>query len=341
MKRKITLVSAMWNMKNLKLIVLFCFLQAFFLSYSYSQAAGSQNVFPTSDAIWNIQRDDIVIDGVRVFEGSALYYGLSGDTIVGDKAYNKLYLLNDTVLNINSADRYVGGLRQEGKKVWFRPSPDFFTVSEEGSSPYPKETILYDFSKNAGDTIWHNGFGQVYWTMQDSVYASVITSIETDEQMRKIYHIQAYAHDNGEFSPGQTDSWIEGIGSIKGELWWFLSPLVPCICSDPYLACFKQGGEVKYLNDLCNSCFPVEAGVLESRTVPLYLTYNNNNIRVQGESAVFPCELKLFSLTGQLILETRLQSSAEQIPVNLLKGIWIYQVQKNRKVIQTGKLITK
>jgi len=110
-------------------------------------------VFPESDAIWSIKSDDLLVGG-DIYKGGVWYYGLSGDTIIGDKSYNKFYLLNDTTLNIDSKDIYVGGFRQEGKKVWFRPNSNFFSLSYEDDPPYPDETILYDFSKNAGDTIW-------------------------------------------------------------------------------------------------------------------------------------------------------------------------------------------
>ena len=73
----------------------------------------------------------------------------------------------------------------------------------------------------------------------------------------------------------------------------------------------------------------------------LDVIYENRGIRVQGESSVFPCDLKLFSLTGQLILEKRLQSDTEKVLVNQ-KGVWIYQVQpKNGKVVKTDKIIIK
>ena len=291
-------------------------------------------VFPTSDAIWSIKSDDVEFAG-EIKKGGVWYYGLSGDTIIGDVSYNKLYLLNDTTLNIDSKDKYVGGFWQEEKKVWFRPSSDYFRYIEYyGNPPYTEETILYDFSKNAGDTIWHN-FNT--WTMKDSIAMSIITSIEIDEQERKIYHIESYEHYYDDFFELDRDRWIEGIGGMHG-LWGFLSPKPTCICPEPYLACFKQGNEVKYMDARCNSCFPGATGILEKNTVPLEVIYENNSIRIQGEPFVFPCELKLFSSVGQLVLRKGLQSNKE-IQVGQLKGIYLYQVQKNGEIMKTGKII--
>jgi hypothetical protein len=93
----------------------------------------------------------------------------------------------------------------------------------------------------------------------------------------------------------------------------------------------KQGNEVKYVNNAyCHSCFcGSSVGISEKNNIPLEVICENNGIRVQGEALVFPCELKLFSSTGQLILEKKLQSDKEKISVNQLKGAYLYQVQKN------------
>jgi|GEM_PF-4790822 len=302
-----------------------------FLLFGIYMGVHSQDVFPTSDAIWNIQLD------------RPSFYGLSGDTIIEGKSYNKLYLLNDTTLNIDSKDEYVGGFRQEDKKVWFRPGWDFFRLSYN-NSPYPEETILYDFSKNVGDTIWHNLLYLGSGYMADSIAASIITSINIDEQNRKIYHVNVYGTRDGVLSPPyyRKERWIEGIGGIYQGLFWFLSMLPTCVCPDYRLVCFKQDNEVKYTNNPdCNSCFECSVpgvDISEKNIVPLEIVYEDNNIQVKGDPSVFPCELRLFSPMGQLILEKKLQSDKEEIPVNQLDGIYLYQVHKGKEIVKTGKI---
>ena len=292
-------------------------------------------VFPESDAIWSIQKD--YLKGEELIN-KVQHYGLSGDTIINGITYNKLYLLNDTTLNISSEDEYLGGFRQEGKQVWFQPSSSLLYPLYD-DLPYSEETLLYDFSKNVGDTIWHNAvaFSDSYWTMKDSITASVIRSIGIDEQDRKIYYTEEL------FYSGRRDRWIEGIGSVEYGLWGFMFPLPTCQCPAPHLNCFKQGNEVKYINNLkCNSCFcDTVANISNKNTVSLEVISENNCIRIKGESSVFPCELKLFSPIGQLVLEKLLQSNTEEIPINQLKGIYLYQVQKNREIMKTGKIIIK
>jgi len=65
------------------------FLAIVWIALCYTTKAQEENVFPTNNAIWNIY-----------IEGDRYIYGLKGDTIINDTLYNKLYLLNDTILKL-------------------------------------------------------------------------------------------------------------------------------------------------------------------------------------------------------------------------------------------------
>jgi len=292
-----------------------------------------QNVFPTSGAIWNIH-----IDGIEH------YYGLTGDTIFNDTIYNKLYLLNDTTLVIDHNDVYIGGLRQEEKKVWFRPDnfPHIFGLGE-------KESLLHDFSKNVGDTIWHNIFGpQLEWYMRDYVTNSVIVDIYNDNYSRLVYDVNFYLYEkdyNHNFFL-KRETWVEGIGSIKKGLFLFLYE--PDMTGFPAinLGCIKQNNEVIFIdNKNCKACFDCyfENGygnIWRNNCTSLKVISYNNAIIINGEQEHFPNDFILFSTLGQLVLQRKLQSNNEEILFNQ-KGIWIYQIQKNNEIIKTGKLIIK
>ena len=284
-------------------------------------------VFPESDAIWNI-----------LIDGNEHYYGLSGDTIISDTIYNKLYLLNDTTLVIDSEDEYVGGFRQEGKRVWFRPNrPDDWWPGS------PRETLLYDFSKNVGDTIWHNIIlpSLHYWVMIENITASIIYGI-VDSEYGKTYRISQYINDNGGLiGIGNRSFWIEGIGSLDGLFWFLYDPPMSGRYSFE-LACFKQGNEVKYIDNFCNRCFcRTTVGVSDKNNISLEIIQENNYIRIKGDSSVFPCLLKLFTPMGRLVLTKIVQSDKEEIPINPFKGIWLYQIQKENETIKTGKIVIK
>jgi hypothetical protein len=49
----------------------------------------------------------------------------------------------------------------------------------------------------------------------------------------------------------------------------------------------------------------------------------------------------LYSPIGRLILEQWLQSDKEEMSIKGLKGFFLYQIQKNKKIVKTGKLMIK
>jgi len=155
----------------------------------------------------------------------------------------------------------------------------------DGDTP-DGETLLYDFSKNVGDTIWHNLLvqgGRLY--MGENITASIIYDI-VDSEYGKVYETAQYINNgldgNGfiDLHPmmGRTDSWIEGIGSLSG-LFWFLDYPSMSGGSSFKLVCFKQSSAVIYMDNAnCNSCFCwSSAGISKIKSIPIEVKYENNN----------------------------------------------------------------
>jgi hypothetical protein len=280
------------------------------------------DAFPRADAIWNIKIND------RYEE----YYGLSGDTIIDNKFYNKLYLLNDTTLNIDAEDEYYGCFRQEGKKVWYRfPS-------------FRNETLLYDFSKNVGDTIWHDVIGYIdYFEEKYKGSLSIIKDVSYENGVKK-YTSEQYINQGDHIWPNEygENVCIEEIGSTQGLFWFLCRPHMDGGISYR-LACLKHGNEVKYLNNPdCNTCFYQATGIYEVNSMQIEIFLENDVIKIQGEPSFFPCQLTFFNPMGQVLFGTTIISNAEQIPVNQnLKGVYLYQIQKDSEIIKSGKIIIK
>jgi hypothetical protein len=81
------------------------FITVLFSSNTIYSQTEDEKVFPESDAIW-------VIHLYKGYESNQYIYGVSGDTIINEKKYSKLYLLNDSTLTIDAEDIYVAGIRQ-------------------------------------------------------------------------------------------------------------------------------------------------------------------------------------------------------------------------------------
>ncbi len=290
----------------------------------------AQEIFPTSDAIWNVQH----------FVNSSLLnewiYGLSGDTIINDTTYQKLYLLNDSTLNIDSEDIYLGGFRQEDKKVWFRLG----IVNEDES--FDEEFLLYDFSKNIGDTIVHNdqysivtAAGEKHYNIGCSKkkWISIVRGIEETPNGR-IYIV------GGSQTP---EYWIEGVGNTTSLLGSRLNLPTDGNNYSLKLACFKHNGEIKYLNnDLCNKCFCITNFSNTTKEVQiegLSVTMDDGNIcQIQANQLMLPLKFNLFDTKGQIVYSQVINS--EYTEINFEKryiGMFFFSIS-NRNIVKTGKI---
>ena len=126
-----------------------------------------------------------------------------GETLINGIGYKKMY--RDTSATFNWATaQYVCAVRETNKLVYFIPN--------DGTG----EKLLYDFTKNLGDSVEVVGTGLNYplpiKLRVDSVFSTVVNGVE-----RKTYKFNA----NGNY---HTDEyWYEGIGSSFGFLTPFLS----------------------------------------------------------------------------------------------------------------------
>ncbi len=303
----------------------------------------AQEIFPISDAIWNINEG-----------GKERMYGLSGDTIINDTLYQKLYFLNDTTLIIDNNDEYVGGIRQGDKKVYFRPA--YFTNTDIHGNPIENylEILLYDFSKNVGDTIWHGNF-----TLGDKIpvpyfntfpsttrkEVSIITDIQGNEGNRK-FKIERRTYSGGEFRNiggfWDADEWMEGIGSIYRGLFWFFYE--PSLSGTPntYLSCFKHGNEVKFLKyPMCSSCFCWDGmGLKNNKNSKALINYYPEDHSIKIETNNHPSSFELIDVKGCTILNIFIKSDPFYIPVSSdMKGFYFYKILQNNETQKTGKIV--
>lgn len=174
--------------------------------------------FPDSNAVWSYVLCDICQIGPCSPPCYSYYYNIKGDTMINSINYNKLYQTWDSSLT-NLA--YYGSLREDSfKRVYY--------VSVNDTN----EFLLYDFSKNVGDTIW--GFDIVF---------NIDSVLLMNNQYRKRFIMS-----NGE-------EVIEGIGNKTRDLLYQYSEVLP------QLLCFKQNDTLLVMND--TDCYIYYVGVWE------------------------------------------------------------------------------
>ena len=132
------------------------------LFFSIPVFGSSQNYypFPDSNAIWNHYFET---GESKTYNNTSMYYsyGLMGDTTINSVKYSKLYEFNDTVFTLYA--EYLGGFREDTLRKVYYTGKDFW------GAEYTDEILLYDFSKNIGDTIEYGIWGETIIQNIDSV----------------------------------------------------------------------------------------------------------------------------------------------------------------------------
>jgi len=281
----------------------------------------AQNCFPTDNAIWN---ENI---------GAENYiYGLLGDTIFHDTFfYSKLYELKDTLLSEENIKSYRGALRNEGQKVWFKPAN--WTHSD---------ILLYDFSVEVGDTIWHNAsFHREYYNVivpcPDCYSVVHSTKIENNRKTYSTY-----------FSTFWYTTCYENIGSLNGILRSIITYYPMYMTLENFkLLCFKHNDTVQYLfNHQCeNKCFcHKDTGLINNMGLEEMQIFPNPadgvlSIRVSNNELINSIEI--IDMNGKTINHHCVNAEEFELNVSALNSAhYLIKIMTN-KSIYTKKIIKR
>jgi hypothetical protein len=289
------------------------------LMFIYVYPVLSQENFPDSNAIWNVN----IIGSNEIPTGEVLY-GLKGDTIINDTLYRKLYLLKDTTLETKSLNYYLGGFRLENQMIFFKPK--YWNFSD---------ILLYDFSVSIGDTVWHNAYLKLFDNIEYT---------HEFEKSKKYNVIQDITNESGktkyillDINP-QRDEWYLGFGSIIGLFGSIIDyPLI----GDTYnLACFKQNDTVKYNNNLkCNKCFCRGSTGIDGKEKDLdWLVLSPNSIQnslsIKINKPYSQISVKIIDEKGSLLYSNELLENYININNNLKGTYFIKLTIDNEEIIK-------
>ncbi|MDH6354787.1 hypothetical protein M2132_001118 [Dysgonomonas sp. PH5-45] len=303
----------------LKLFVCIFLLQG----YAPTALANEGDAFPKSDAIWVIHLFD-----VDQWKGEQYVYGLLGDTIVNDMEYQKLYLLNDTILTIDSRDIYVGGIRQDGTKVYIKPA-------DNKNQEELDEFLMFDFNWDGTELIIKKPPMGWYNFAKQPTFENVAPIEYWDIDYSDFYYYYYYYL-------------VEGTGATSGL---FFMPFEFILDNSGRgqggrLICMKQGDEIKYLSEGCASCFetePISSSISESKKdniAHVLYTPANDAVQINIESKI-PALFQLYDVNGRQVMDFELNETTTTVNAyNLPGGVYIYRIS-NIGTHQYGKFIKK
>jgi len=290
----------------------------------FNQGLKSQDYvpFPTERVNWNVfyagTCQDTQPDSVLI------RYTIHGDTTINEIKYSKLCIESGNTTNPEIQG--IGGLRESDKKVYYRGK----TIIGGGNEV---EYLLYDFTKQIGDTIKHDSFSRIFSVVLD------IDSVLIGENYRKRYKV-----DNHWFFHNP-DYIIEGIGSVKNGLLGHISDIPTCGSHFWEHICFKQNDIVKYLNPTFTDCFPSNLLTGEEQhyneaVLDIYPNPFKNELQIEIKLNNRELIFKLIDIYGKTLIAKNINGDKVSFKLDFNSGIYnALIVDLNGKILISKKVI--
>lgn len=280
--------------------------------------------FPTANVQWNVYFEYSVQE--HPTDTVLLRYVLEGDTTINEVNYVRLCLKSSE--DEAAVLTPVGGLREAEQKVYYI-GDDFMGY------PSGEELVLYDFGKQAGDTVFHS---RAYFSIIES-----IDSVEINQHYRKRFKISATSRNSNYYFPNE-EYWIEGIGSIKSGLLGHVTAIPTCCYQYWEHVCFKENDILVYLNPNFNACEPG------------FLSHNNTIAEHPSKIKVYPnpftqkliientegenFRLRLIDRSGRVVVEQTLIGTTTILDLTIAPNVYFVQICKDDgTLVLTQKMI--
>lgn len=289
----------------------------------FSTGLKGQNyvLFPTENAQWNVLYIGTCEE--RPPDTTILRYTIHGDTTINDIAYKRLCLESGDT--INPKIRAIGGIREVGKKIYYiGETVTFYTDN--------KEYLLYDFTKQIGDTIKHNLQGNFFSVVLD------IDSVWVDGNYRKRYKVDNhYFYQNPDYI-------IEGIGSVNNGLLGHISDIPTCGYNYWEFICFKENGKSIYLNPSFSDCFAsnlLMGGNLSKTYTQVKIYPNPVTYQLQIENnSNQNLFINIIDINGRSIIRRQLNEAKANLVLDISPGVYNVQITNNiGEIVFTQKIV--
>ena len=244
---------------------------------------------------------------------------ITDDTVVDGLAYKKLLrkLSSETTNWQGSLDYdFYGLMREESGKVFYKP------INQE------KEFLLYDFSMNVNDT------AVMYYCQNTNneivIRVDSITAEHIADSDRRVFHISS----KDSFSPDwmQLNTWVEGIGDMKGLL-YSCHPVNAGGLTIRRLLCYHENDDLLFINEEFNSC-EVDNNVdyLEEKEPDMaFFDYLSNTLHITQNGIDYP-NIAVYDIHGKAVFFNK-NHSENTLDISFLPdGFYLIIVDTNKKI---------
>jgi hypothetical protein len=279
-----------------------------------AMSATGQN-FPTDSALWKEWYYDIeCLNLPFCYERQ---YLLAGDTIIGNKTYNKIFLSIQYFNNPYYDVGYQGAVYYDNAadKVYWRPANT------------SQDTLLYDFNLSVGDTLPETYIYQIGW-------GNIIRIDSIDTVMTSGHTITRYHMDNAGWG---SEYILHGIGSTIG----FLETIYPFFESENHLGCFRNYIDSIYYPDsslTCDVFTDIHESFATNCSIGIYPNPVKDILNIDNASGF---HAQLFSITGLLISETEIKNEHFELKLkDVPEGMYFLRFEKDLE-IKAKKIIVQ
>jgi hypothetical protein len=304
--------------------IILAIILAFVLQIPFGLQGQEYYPFPDSAAVWKVIHLPYPPGPMPAY---ALHYDNypSGDTIINDVEYIKLYQLgfDPECSLITYGPHYVGAYRNDtiNRRVYFIPET------------YANEELLYDFSLEVGDTVPQTHINYAY----PDLVVDIIDSILLCDHYRKRFYYYRETWASIEV--------VEGMGAHTG----LLEPM-DIFEHQHYLRCFHLNDELLYIfnADSCSletdTCLSVNIIDFPHKYFNVRLSPNPviDNLFVNIECMDSKNqEFRFFLLNSSGIIQKNLGFKTNNISISLRglsSGLYLWYVLKDNTLIASGKL---
>lgn len=280
--------------------------------------------FPTQNVNWNVLYIGTCEDAPP--DTGLIRYTIHGDTTFNEVQYSKLCIESGDTANLKFQG--IGGLRESDKKIYYRGQTIMGGEAKE-------EYLLYDFTKQIGDTIKHGSYGSNTSVVLD------IDSVLIGENYRKRYKV-----DNNRFYQ-KSDYVIEGIGSVINGLLGHISDVPTCGTHYWEHICFQEYGIVKYLNPSFRDCFASKlfnkiAQLDYEKDFEIYPNPFSNEIQIKSKLKNQDLTFRMIDINGKTIIEKKICNDIVTLDLNISIGLYTALiVDKNENILMTKRVIKR
>ncbi len=264
--------------------------------------------FPTEDAQWNGLNWVYVPNMVNWLYNYE--YIQSGDTVINDISYHKIYYENS-----DAGDYfYLGAIREdENRQIFFFPSLE-----------YPDTDAWHHFPNNTSEHLLYTfdnlEVGMEYEIGSFNIYIQSIDSILLNDDYRKRYEVHG--------GMLEIEYWIEGIGSDKDLLSIYSGGQFE---NTLYTLCYTDT-EIYYINspngeDSCQYHVPVGIEEKKDDGILIYPNPVDKVLTIEWLDINTPALVNIYNVQGQMLLQQVITNKKTKVDLSsFFDGVYFVEI---------------